>query len=68
MSLTKGERVAELKIAAANHFASEMDAFSECVLSGNDPRTPGEEGLADVRVITAIEEAARTGRTVAVRG
>ena len=45
-----------------NHFAAEMDHFSECVLSDKDPPTPGEEGLADMRVIAAIEEAARTGQ------
>ena len=49
-----------------NHFAAEMDHFSECVLTGQGPRTPGEEGLADMRVIAAIEEAARTGQTVRV--
>jgi len=36
------------------------------VLNGKDPRTPGEEGLADLRVIAAIEEAARTGQAVRV--
>ncbi len=36
------------------------------VLDGGEVRTPGEMGLADVRIIEAIEEAARTGRTVEV--
>jgi predicted dehydrogenase len=43
-----------------------MDHFSDCVLTGKDPRTPGAEGLAEMRVIAAIEEAARTGQTVRV--
>jgi hypothetical protein len=30
------------------------------------PRTPGEMGPADMRIIAAIDEAARTGRTVSV--
>jgi len=50
-----------------NHFAAEMDHFSECVAADRPPRTPGEEGLADVRVIEAIAEAARTERAVAVK-
>ena len=44
-----------------------MDHFSDCVLTGKDPLTPGEEGLADMRVIAAIEEAARTGQAVRLR-
>ena len=49
-----------------------MDHFSDCVLNGKDPRTPGEEGLADMRVIAAIEEAApdwtsRAGRGLSAR-
>src|SRR3954453_6711284 len=57
---------AEMLLPGVNHFAAEMDHFSDCVLTGKDPRTPGEEGLADMRVIAAIEEAARTGQTVRV--
>jgi predicted dehydrogenase len=68
LSVTQGEERAELLIGQVNHFAAEMDHFSDCVLNGKDPRTPGEEGLADMRVIAAIEEAARTGRAVRVAG
>ena len=35
-------------------------------MEGKEPRTPGEEGLQDVKLIEAIYEAARTGRTVKV--
>jgi predicted dehydrogenase len=30
-----------------NHFAAEMDHFSECILKNTEPLTPGEEGLRD---------------------
>ena len=66
--LEKGGRRAELKLSPVHHFAAEMDHFSDCVLNDRPPRTPGEEGLADMRVIVAIEEAARTGRAVRVGG
>jgi predicted dehydrogenase len=56
----------QVNLTEVNHFAAQMDHFSDCVLNGRDPRTPGEEGLADMRVIAAIEEAARTGRTAPV--
>jgi predicted dehydrogenase len=55
---------AELRLNPVNHFAAEMDHFSECILQNKDPLTPGEEGLADMRVIAAIEEAARSARAV----
>ncbi len=61
-----GARDEELVFRPVDHFAAEMDHFSDCVLDGTDPRTPGEMGLADVRVIEAIEEAVRSGVTVDV--
>jgi predicted dehydrogenase len=47
-----------------DHFLSEMDYFSDCVLNGTDPLTPGEEGLRDLRIMTAIYESARSGSPV----
>jgi predicted dehydrogenase len=58
------EQLAEWRLEEVNQFAAEMDHFSGCVLQNEMPRTPGEEGLADIRIIAAIEEAARTGHTV----
>lgn len=66
--LDKGGKDAELKLEAVNHFAAEMDYFSECVRADKESRTPGEEGLADMRVIATIEEAAKSGRAIRVRG
>jgi predicted dehydrogenase len=65
----KGDaRKSELLFEQVNHFAAEMDHFSDCILNGKNPRTPGEMGLADMRVIVTIDEAARTGRWVKVGG
>ena len=58
--------VTEEKIVPQNHFAAEMDHFSICVMNDSSPRTPGEEGLQDVRLMVAIEEAARSGRRVKI--
>jgi predicted dehydrogenase len=44
----------ELVMTPVNHFAKEMDHFSRCVADKTQPLTPGEEGLADIRVLTAI--------------
>jgi predicted dehydrogenase len=53
-------------LETVNHFAAEMDHLSECVMNNKDPLTPGEEGLADMKVIAAIEQAARTGQKTRV--
>jgi len=67
MTLEKDGKKTELTPTAVDHFAAEMDHLSECILGDKAPRTPGEEGLADMRVIAAIDEAAKTGKAVAVR-
>ena len=53
-----------LQIAAADHFAQEMDHMADCVLRDQKPRTPGEEGLRDMVLMDAIYQAARDRRTV----
>ncbi len=54
----------EPSIEEKDQFALEMDHFSRCIQQNLQPHTPGEEGLQDQRVIDAIYEAARTGKTV----
>jgi predicted dehydrogenase len=54
----------EIQVQETNQFAAEMDHFAECILTNKQPKTPGEEGLRDLKVMTAIYEAARTGKTV----
>ncbi|WBA42297.1 Gfo/Idh/MocA family protein [Hymenobacter canadensis] len=54
------------KIKEGNQFAAELDHMAECVLQNKTPKTPGEEGLKDIRLVMAIYEAARTGKRVKV--
>lgn len=61
-----GQQVNELRLEPVNHFAAQMDHFAECILHNRTPRTPGELGLADMRIINALQEAIRTGGTVLV--
>ena len=49
-----------------DHFASEMDHMSDCVMQNKQPLTPGEEGLHDITLIHAVYESARNGKTVKV--
>jgi len=39
-------------------FVRQVDHFSECILRDRTPRTPGEEGLADMRCVEGIYQAA----------
>ncbi|WP_400191636.1 Gfo/Idh/MocA family protein [Hymenobacter sp. B81] len=56
----------EPKLKEGNQFAAEMDHLSQCIMQNKAPRTPGEEGLRDVRYMLAIYEAARKGKAVKV--
>ena len=60
----KDAREKEILIEPVNHFAAEMDHFSECIQNDRQPRTPGEEGLADMRIIAAVSESIKTGTLV----
>jgi predicted dehydrogenase len=60
----KGNQKTQFELPHVDHFAAEMDHFSDCILNDKQPATPGEEGLADMKVIAAIQESARTGKRV----
>jgi predicted dehydrogenase len=49
---------------ATNQFAPLLLHFSDCILHNRKPLPSGEEGMADIRVLEAIVEAADTGRSV----
>ncbi|MBW4630055.1 MAG: Gfo/Idh/MocA family oxidoreductase [Brasilonema octagenarum HA4186-MV1] len=56
----------EQKIEDKNQFALEIDHLSESIIQNKQPKTPGEEGLQDVKLMQLIYEAARTGKTIKV--
>jgi len=60
--LTVRECVEVRRFPPADQFAPELDYFADCILRERDPEPSGEEGLADVRVLEAIERSARTFR------
>ncbi|UOQ74837.1 Gfo/Idh/MocA family protein [Hymenobacter cellulosilyticus] len=66
MKIGDDEGKQEPEIEEGNQFAAELDHMAECVLHNKTPKTPGEEGLKDVRYIMAIYEAAKTGKAVKV--
>ncbi len=54
----------ELAVQDYNQFAAQLDHFSQCIRDGSKVRTPGEEGLRDIRIVQAIYESAKLGRSV----
>ena len=58
------DQIAEIGVEPKNQFALELDHMALCVRRNLLPRTPGEEGAQDQRILEAIYAAARTGRTV----
>jgi len=49
-----------------DQFAAEMDDFAQCILENRPTKVPGEEGLRDLKIMMAIYEAARTGKTLSL--
>ncbi|MCT7298310.1 Gfo/Idh/MocA family oxidoreductase [Ralstonia sp. CHL-2022] len=47
---------------ATDQFGGELQYFSDCILNNREPEPNGEEGLADVRVLAAIERALESGQ------
>ena len=64
MRVFRGGSIEERTLPQRDHFALEMDHFSTSIMNNTEPLTPGEEGLKDLRVMMAIYEAAKTGKTV----
>ncbi len=52
------------KLPKSDQFAPELLHFADCIVDDEDPEPSGEEGLADVRVLEAMEESARSSRPV----
>jgi predicted dehydrogenase len=60
-SLTIGEKKENVSYKNTDHFGGELKYFSDCILHDIDPEPDAEEGLADVRVLEAIERSLKTG-------
>ena len=59
--LTVGKKESKESFGKTDHFGGELKYFSECILKDESPEPDGEEGMLDVRVIAAIEQALKTG-------
>jgi predicted dehydrogenase len=57
----KNERITEEHLGEPNQFAREIDHLSQCIAENRRPHTPGEEGLADLRIIEQLYASAQAG-------
>jgi predicted dehydrogenase len=62
--ITKDGKSSSKTFPKRDQFAAEIVYFSDCILQNKEPEPSGQEGLADVRIVRAIYESARTGKTV----
>ncbi len=64
----KGETTqGKLDLPHVSQQALQMDDFALCIRTGNKSRVPGEMGLRDVKILTAIYESARSGQRVELK-
>lgn len=62
--VTRDEKTKTKVFPKRDQFAAELVYFSDCILRDKEPEPSGLEGLADVRIVEAIYESARTGKTI----
>ncbi len=55
-----------MKVKEQSQFAAGMNHFSQSVMDNREPKTPGEEGLSDIRIMQAIYRSAQEGRPVSL--
>jgi glucose-fructose oxidoreductase len=66
LTVTRGGSTRTRTFRRRDQVAAEVEYFARCIHDGREPEPGAIEGLADVRVILAIEEAAHTRRAVGV--
>jgi len=63
-TLRLGKRKREKHYEKSDQFAPELIYFSNCILNDREPEPSGEEGIADIRVIEALNRSIETGKWV----
>ena len=62
LRLRRQGKIEEVQFPQIDHFGAQVAYFSDCIAAGTPPEADGEEGLADMRALIAIERAASTGK------
>jgi predicted dehydrogenase len=62
--ITIDEQTTNKTYPKRDQFAAELTYFSDCIKKNKEPEPSGLEGLADVRIVRAIYESAKTGKKI----
>ena len=63
-TLKIGEKTTKKSFSKRDQVGPEIIYFSDCILKNKQPEPSGQEGLADVRIIEALYESAKTQKTI----
>lgn len=61
LRIRQGSAISEIEFPQIDHFGAQTAYFADCIMNNKRPEADGEEGLADVAIMRAIERAAETG-------
>jgi predicted dehydrogenase len=64
--LTIDGKTRERTFPKRDQFAPELLYFSDCILNDQEPEPSGQEGMNDVRIITALYHSVETGQPIRV--
>lgn len=64
--ITVGDKTTRVTYKRRDQFGAELVYFSDCILGNKEPEPGGAEGLADLRVIEAIEKSFLERRPVTI--
>jgi len=62
LRLRRDGKVVETQFPQIDHFGAQAAYFSDCIAAGTPPEADGDEGLADMRALLAIEKACLSGQ------
>jgi predicted dehydrogenase len=66
LETTIGGKTKSKTFGKKDQVGGEIAYFSDCVLKGIEPEPSGAEGLADIRIIRAIQESIASGKPVSI--
>jgi predicted dehydrogenase len=62
ITLRRGAKSETFSFPLTDNFSGQTAYFSDCILKGEKPEPDGEDGLADMMAMLAIEESVRSGK------
>ena len=66
LHMQRGKEITDFDLPQVNVYVPQIEHVSNCVLNGTTPVISGERGMANIAVLRAAFESARTGRVVDV--